>query len=229
MQLPKKCARFDLRLDAATIATVDVWRASQVDHLSRQEAVRRLIQKGLVLPSCVRLGDGEKIIALMLGELIQKLNFPTDIDPAFVRMAIVGGHDWAFGLRYPHLFSSPNYSHAIFPEVVSILDMWSFLEEGIEHLGDAGRADVTRKTLLAGDVGFRGFDGHTETGHMSVAAFLIDELGQFRRFKDRAWLDSQTLALTSYRHMLKRFLPIKQKLDGRSLTSCEIALIVSAG
>ena len=57
-----KTERFEMRLDPETILKVDEWRRDQSDLPSRAEAIRRLVQQGLVSSSTKQLTftDGEK-------------------------------------------------------------------------------------------------------------------------------------------------------------------------
>src|SRR5688500_18540344 len=73
MRTPISFEHFDARLDPATLAAVDEWRAGQCDLPARNDAIRRLIEAGLDSPRRIRLSDGEKLIVRMLGELLNGL------------------------------------------------------------------------------------------------------------------------------------------------------------
>src|SRR5687768_8984506 len=59
------------RLDPATLARVDRWRAGQFDPPSRDEAVRILVLAGLDSVGSVRLSEGDRVVARLLGRLIE--------------------------------------------------------------------------------------------------------------------------------------------------------------
>ena len=59
-----KTERFEMRLEPETLERVDKWRAEQTDLPSRAEAMRRLIDVGLVVSGKgeLKINDGERLI-----------------------------------------------------------------------------------------------------------------------------------------------------------------------
>jgi NAD(P)-dependent dehydrogenase (short-subunit alcohol dehydrogenase family) len=87
--------RFEMRVDSDLLERLDAWRQSEDDRPSRAEAIRRLIEAGLAHDNKGRaphLTDGEKLIAIMMAELIKKLDVDVETNVDLVQKVILGGH-----------------------------------------------------------------------------------------------------------------------------------------
>jgi uncharacterized protein YfbU (UPF0304 family) len=224
--------RFEMRLGQVTLQRVDEWRARQADVPSRSEAVRRLMEVGLDATGenrQVRLSDGDKLVLVMLCELFKYMKVKGgEIDPGFVEAAIFGGHYWGLEWKYTGLFHGHEDPKTVVSEVVNILDMWYFLEQGFGELSKQDKDRVAAEADPFGkNVVFRGFDGNNETEHVGVARFLIDQLDRFTEFKGRG-LNAHMPTLEAYRRMLAVFEPIRRTLTGRDLNASEIIEILNA-
>ena len=183
-----KTERFELRLDPGILDDVDEWCGRQADLPSRAEAVRRLIEAALVTPKEpeIRFSDGEKLITLMLCELFEHLKIKSDINPTFVEATIHRGQLWALQRQYTDIFHGYEADKATRYEVLNMLDMWSFIERGYRKLSKKDKGRIKAEADSFGKhVVFSGFDGNTESGHLGIAYFLIDELERFSEFKGR--------------------------------------------
>jgi len=224
--------RFEMRLGQSVLEEVDSWRARQSDLPSRSEAVRRLVEAGLAESGGkrqIKLGDGEKLILIMLCELFKHLKLKGgEVDPEFVESVIFGGHYWALDWEYPGIFHGHEDARTVVSEVVDILDMWSFLEDGF---GKLSRKDKDRVAAEAEPFGkqvvFTGFDGNNEGEHMRIADFLINELDRFSKFEGRD-LNAHMPTIETHRRMLSLFEPIRANLTGRDLNAAEIIEILKA-
>src|SRR5947209_4609316 len=107
--------------------------------------------------------------------------------------------------------------------------MWATLEGSHVRLSPAEKDWVTTEATPFGDhIEFRGFDGNNETEQMSIARFLVDDLGRFERFKGRDF-NSHTASVDAYRRMLGVFLHLRPSLAERTppfLTAAEIIEIL---
>jgi uncharacterized protein YfbU (UPF0304 family) len=225
-EMTLKSERFEMRLDTETIESIDQWRAKQDDHPSRAEAIRRLVDAGL---GQVRLSDGEKLIISMLGDFIKKSKINTDINPEFVTSSISGGHFWALKWEFPGIFHDHSDNKSTVTEVVNVLDMWSFLEDGFSTLNASEKNQLAAEiSPLGQDVKFIGFDGNNESEHLGIARHLIEEMDRFHLFKGRS-LNSHCPVTPRYRKMLLVFDPIRPSLVGRKLNASEIISIMKAG
>jgi uncharacterized protein YfbU (UPF0304 family) len=221
--------RFEMRLDQKTLEAVDEWRSQQADLPSRAEAIRRLIEVGL-LPAekKITLRDGEKLILLMLCEVYKHLKIKGDIEPGFVEEAIHGGHYWGLEWKYSGIFHGHEDNSRVVSEVVNVLDMWTSIERGYAKLSAAAKSQVEKEATPFGkDVHFRGFDGNNEAEHLGIAGFLIRDLERFSDFKGRD-LNSHAPSIDTYRRMMQVYEPMRRTLMGGELGMAAIIQILNA-
>ncbi len=230
MQQPKS-ERFEMRLDPDLLERVDGWRRKEQDFPSRAESIRRLIERGLEQDGGKhpKLSDGERLMTFMLCEIMEKIGAKREIDPDFVSAALLGGHYWGLKWKYDYVFHSHADSEKTVREVVDIIDMWDFIESGFKKLSSDDAARVKADAAPFGDkVSFPGFDGNNESEYASAAAFLIEKLERFSRFRSRAHLNSHMPTLTGYRRMVAAFLPIRATLTGGELSASQIITVLNA-
>jgi hypothetical protein len=211
-----KTERFELRLDEDVLDRVDTWRAEQDDQPSRAEAIRQLVQAGMRVKSrdAVEFSDGEKMIVLMLCDLMQHLKVKGDTNTDLLKSVIFGGHWW--GLKWD--LTGVFHGHVDRPEVVrnvvNILDMWSFIESAYAKLSKKDKERVEKEVPPFGKhVKFIGFDGNNEAEYCNVAHFFIDDMGRFQSFKGRD-LNSHSPTVGSYLRMYRLFEPMRTALGG---------------
>ena len=215
------------RLDPATLARVDKWRAGPGCSLSRDEAVRILVLGGLDFFGSGCLDEHDRAVALMLGRLIFGRDPEPEPDPDLVRAATAAGRREALLSHYRS--RGPEIPHTLVKEVVRILTMWTYLEEGFEALSAPERAGVIAEAMWPGSkVEFRGFDHQCEERERDVAAFLVEDMDLFPRLRDRIWRNSHNPLVTSYCRMLAVFDPIRRLHDGAPLTAAQIGRILRA-
>jgi hypothetical protein len=224
MATKTKSERFELRVDEDQLSAIDSWAAEQSDQPTRAEAVRRLLGIGLSAGSrrAVQFSDGEKMLMLMMVDLYKSLKVKGDINPTFLAEVIYGGHYWApkwdmQGVFHNHIDNPNDVDY-----VVNVLDMWSYIELSLR-----GRS-TDEKLLIEEATGkseaacrFNGFDGNNETTHMSIANFLISEMGRFLGYKDMD-LNSHCPKYTQYSKMLEKFLPMRRSLAGGLLSTKQL-------
>lgn len=225
--------RFEMRIDSDLLERLDNWRTDEDDRPSRAEAVRRLIEAGLAHDNKGRapqLSDGEKLIALMLCDVIKKLDIESETDINLVEKVIFGGHYWALGWEMPGIFHGHADKQSRVRFVVDVLDMWSFLEEAIEELDDEARERVATEAAPFGKhAKFPGFDGNNEAEHLSIARFLVNDLERFTRFREgHGDLNSHCPTLEGYGRMYRVFEPIRATLIGRRMSANEVISVLNA-
>lgn len=222
-----------MRIDSDLLERLDQWRQGEDDTPSRAEAVRRLIEAGLAHDNKGRaphLSDGEKLIAMMLSELIKKQGVEVDTNVDLVQKVILGGHYWALGWEMPGIFHGHADKQSRVRFVVDVLDMWSFIEEAFEALGKGERERLAKEEGPFGKhVQFPGFDGNNEAEHLSIARFLVEDLKRFSRFREgHRDLNSHHPTLDSYGRMLGVFEPMRTTLIGRHLSVDQLAAILNS-
>jgi uncharacterized protein YfbU (UPF0304 family) len=221
--------RFEMRLDTETLDQVDAWRADQAGMPSRAEAIRRLIDLGLAGETGrpFSLDGGQKLIALMLCEVLEKLNVEDGLDAGFIRDAIQNRHEWAVGWRYGDLVGSGN-SEELAQQVSKVLHMWLIIEFAFDKLSRKEKARVSEQTISHEDGRFPGFDWNHESEVASIATFMIDKMGLFARFKGRD-LSCVMPRMGRYVRMLATFEPVLRKMKADRLSSAELIIILNAG
>ena len=208
--------RFEMRLAPHTLEQVDRWRASRPGLPSRAEAVRQLIDVGLLVSSGkqeVTVSDGEKLVLLLLGDVYRHLQIENgDADPTFVVGAMSEGRYWALQHRYDYLLHDRIQDKRVVDEVIDVLDMWRFIEEDHAKLSKKDKERVASEGGPFGEhVNFRGFDHKYEGEYYATTRFVIDDMGWFSSFKGR---DFYTVGfrMDGYRRMLEMFTPIRPTL-----------------
>lgn len=227
-----KSERFELRIETELLDRLDAWRSSEDDKPSRAEAIRRLMEAGLAHDNRGRvphLTDGERLITSMLADVSAHLRVKGETDVRFVKKVLYGGHYWAFGWEMPGLF----HGHADKQErvrfVVDVLDMWMFIEEAMMKFSAKEKKRVETEAEPFGKyVHYFGFDGNNESEYLSIASFLIEDMGRFSIFKDRGHVNSHHPTLDTYGRMLSVFLPLRTTLVGRNLSPEEVITLMKA-
>lgn len=225
--------RFEMRIDSELLDRLDNWRGQEDDTPSRAEAVRRLLESGMAYDNkgkSPKLSDGEKLIALMVADLIKGLGVKSETRPDFIQNVIYGGHYWALNWEMSGVFHGHADQRNRVRFVVDVLDMWTFLEVGFEALSDSDKERLAIECEPFGKVvRFPGFDGNEESEHFSIAHFLINDLGRFSRFReDSRSLNSHSSTLEKYGKMFRVFEPIRAKLIGRHMNVEEMVEVINA-
>ncbi|MBI1198315.1 MAG: hypothetical protein GC203_10675 [Phenylobacterium sp.] len=229
--MPPKSERFELRLEQDTLDRVDAWRREQGDLPSRAEAIRRLVETGLNAATSSRrldISNVEKLMLYLLCDIHEKVEADRELDPKLIRRALLYGHTWGLEMEYGNFFPTVGDNRDIKSEVVDMLDMFNFVEAAVDRLGDEDRKRLEAAVGHLDLARFTGFDGNHEIEHASVMSFLVEDMGRFSRFKDRAHLNSHSESLTRYRRMLAAFEPIRPRLAGRELNLSELIEIIEA-
>ena len=174
----------------------------------------------------MNLSEGERLILVMLCDIHKALNLKGPIDPDILKPLIldIGSNGVAVnGGSGGHLDRA-----AVASEVGEILDMWSAIERGYKHLSVEEKREVE---IGAGPLGrgvrFSGFDAESEIAYREVAHILIEEAGQFDRFKGRN-LDAHMPALAGYRRMLRLYGPMRSVTGDRRLDVQQIIALANA-
>lgn len=161
----------------------------------------------------MKLTDGERLIALMLAEIMDKVGANSEIDPNLLKQFLWNKDDWAIGRKYHWLFGESGDSESDVKETTNILWMWGIIESRIAEL-EGDEADAAKDWQTKS---FRGFDAN-HNDHHGIAHTIINDLGEFDSFKDRN-LDSHSQAdLPRYRIMLAMFEEMLSKNDGNQLS-----------
>jgi len=154
----------------------------------------------------MQLSDGERLIAVMLADVMESMGVNRDVDPTLVKRLLFNRDEWALTWEYPGTFDGESPTDEVIKETSDILSMWSFIEFSIGELKgeDAEAAKSFPRTE------FGGFDGNNDP-HYGVAHTLINDLGRWTEFKDRPLNSHSRATLERYRRMLPKY---KAAMDG---------------
>lgn len=174
------------------------------------------------------LSDGEKLIILLLADLSSDKTSQRELDPDFLKSAILDGQEWAIGWHYPGIpFSSGQTSDPPELEVVlDILEMWDVVERTCEKLIEEHIADIGIDIRKA-DMSFPGFDGNHNAKHWVVADYLINKLDRFERFKGR-YLGGAVHPLDGYERMLEEFRDMRGHLNSGIMDAEQLRKVILA-
>ena len=148
----------------------------------------------------MKLTDGERLIAVMLAEVMEALKLNRDVDPSLIKTLVCNGDDWAIKRKYHGIFGSDGPTPEEVSETTDILWMWGIVEDSIAKLTGADAEEAKGWHRIK----FGGFDANHDP-HYGIAHTMINELDEFSSFKNRA-LDSHSQAsLKRYRTMYATF------------------------
>jgi len=147
----------------------------------------------------VKLSDGEKLIIVMLADIMKEHEVESDIDPDFVTGAINDGQLWVLEAEYPGIFHGEDASPAVVKETGEIMSMCRVVEDAIAALDEGERETIGQMDRTV----FVGFDANEEP-HYGVAKAYIAKLNRFDEFSKRA-LNSHMPTLDGYRRMVREY------------------------
>ena len=171
----------------------------------------------------VSASPAERLIIVMLAEIMEQLELNHEIDPTLVKRLMVNKDEWALEWKYPGLFSDEaGPSEEEVSETGQILSMMSFIEYSIRELPEEERAEFESNTRLR----FRGFDGNNDPHH-GVAHALINDLNRFSEFKDRGLNSHSQATLPHYQRMLPIYAALQRESTGDSLSAEQLRTLVA--
>ena len=172
------------------------------------------------------LTDGEMLILLMLCDIYISAGIKGEIDPIFIKKALLDGHLWSLRWKYPSIIGGNRAEDpSVVLEAFSILVMWSDMHRAYARLA---KDEQERVMLEAKDTddkfAFAGFGVDNEKEHLSVAIFMVEQLGLFSELKNSD-MYSELGRLDGYRLMLAIYSPISKDL-GSNLLSAEDLIVI---
>ncbi len=224
----KKVELLQVQFNEVHAERIEAWMEEAGKANTFSDAVHQLVDLGLrtEVGKNMRITDGDKLNFMMLRDIMKHLKVrDSEVDVDFVAEAIYGGHFWAPIWEMQGLFHHHIDLHSDVELVVDTLDMWDFIESGIEMLlpEEVERLKATNHGYLPK---FRGFDGNNESALMSIAQFLVQKMKRFARFETRDF-NSHIPTAETYRRMTKAFEPIRVTLGfGRKLSVDQIVQLL---
>jgi uncharacterized protein YfbU (UPF0304 family) len=176
----------------------------------------------------MKLSKGEKLVLMMLADLLNPGGQSSGINPELVRTAVANNDTWMLDMEYSNLLGESEPRPANVTETINILDMWRFIESGYAKLSKEDKATFKEHAEPFGDdVRFSGFDGNHDD-HYGIAHSLIHDMQRFSSFKDHALNSHSQGTLPCYQRMYSVFENIRPNLGDRDLTVAEMVQIFNA-
>lgn len=170
----------------------------------------------------MNMTDGERLITVMLADLMIAMNVPSEIDPDVVKQLVIDNDIWALQYAHPGIFSGEEGpSEEVVRETADILGMYTFIDYSIKKLPADQQADFVdnRKAW------YRGFDGNHDP-HSGVAHTFVDQLNRFSEYKDRL-VDSHSQAtLPMYRSVKEIYDHVMPEVAGDGLSYEQLKTIL---
>jgi len=156
----------------------------------------------------MELTDGERLILVMLADLQEALKVRGEVDPGFIKRAVINKDGWAIAMEYSGLFMSGDLPPEV-EETIDILAMFSHVESAIDNLDDPDRSRLQAHR----NAKFAGFDGNNDS-HYGHAHTLIRDMGRFSEFDGRALNSHSRGSLPRYQDMYQRYQPVLSRTSG---------------
>jgi len=177
--------------------------------------------------------DMEKLMKLgllMQADLYEKLGLENGVlDTGLLKTAIASGNLWA--LRHSvRGFCCDEKDPEVAQQTREIMGMWQHIENSYKRLSQEDQARVSAEALRLGrKPEFAGFAGNDEAEHLSVALFLINELGFYGDFKGRDLNCHCPSVAMKHLPMLIAYRPICRSLAlGEPLSADQLVEVLTA-
>ena len=169
----------------------------------------------------MKISDGERLIAVMLAEVMEAMSLKEEIDPTFVKKVLINQDDWALSWKYSGLFpGEAGPDDDTVAETSSILSMMSFIEYSINQLPVEQQAEFS-------NLEFIGFDGNHDR-HYSVAITLIEDLDRFSEFAGRTLNSHGAATAEGYLRIKPAYDRAMQGCSGNALSAGKLRDILAA-
>lgn len=176
----------------------------------------------------MNFSNGENLILLMLADLYEHFDIKGETNAKLVKAAIISKNSWAMPMFLPWMDAGKEPIPEIATEVMDILDMWGCIESSYKKLSETDRKKLEKDASPFGkNPIFRGFDGNHEPEYLSIASFLIEDLGRFQQFKGRE-LNSHSPSTKIYQRMLLIFNKIQEALTHNPMTIDQLISLLNA-
>lgn len=170
--------------------------------------------------------DEQRLIVMMLADIQKHLDVRGEFNPEFISKVTAWKEEFAIAWQHNVLFSADDTPES-FRFVISVLDMWSFIERAYESLSADEKSQLEKRVKYYGkNPKFAGFDGNNETDLMSHCRLIVEDLSLFSEFKGRDF-NSHVPMEGRYRQMLGVFEPIRRVLERRNLNVDELEAVLS--
>lgn len=171
----------------------------------------------------MQMTNAERLIGIMLAEIMEEMNLHREIDPTFVKKALINHDEWSLRWKYGYFHDELPASEDEVQETASILSMMSFIEHSVQELDEAEQAEFNDEDALR----FSGFDGNNDR-HQGIAHTMLTDLQRFSEFKDRATNSHSRGTLMRYRRIRPVYDQEMTGMHGDPLSAEQLRKIVAA-
>lgn len=165
----------------------------------------------------MKLTDGERLIAVMLAEVMEVVGANKELDPSLLKTLLCNHDDWAIVEQYQGIFAAEGPTDDEVKETRNILWMWDIIEHSIGQLSGAEAQQAAGWHWNK----FGGFDGNHDA-HYGIAQTFIDDLGTFSNFKGRALNSHSQMSLPRYQTMYPKFDAMLSQNRGQPLSFAQL-------
>ena len=177
----------------------------------------------------MQISDGEKLILVMLSDIMEAQEIHKSVDPEFIRSAIYYDCLWGLPWEYPGIPFSETSTPPNVKWVMNILQMWTTLEASYVKLNSENKEKVEQQASPFGtNPQFSGFDANSESEQLKITRFLINNLKRFLNFKGRD-LNSQIPLTGRYQRMYSIYEKLFPDLKKGVLDTDQIIEILCQG
>jgi uncharacterized protein len=169
----------------------------------------------------MKLSDGERLLVVMLAEVMEAMSLNRELDPSLIKMLAINHDDWAIAHKYQGIFDSEAPPEGVVRETHEILWMWQVLEDSIANLEGADAEEAAGWHYHK----FIGFDGNHDR-HFGVTHTLVKDLDLYSDFKDRGFNSHSQATLPRYREILAKFDTAMQGNHGEPLKMSQLREIL---
>ncbi|MFG1306744.1 YfbU family protein [Xanthobacter autotrophicus] len=150
----------------------------------------------------MKFSPAERLIVVMLAEILEKVGGHSEIDPSFVKLAAQTNNEWAITWDNGWL-SENSCDPSIVKETTDILNAWRRIEQSVNDLSKAERDDLIANVGHESWIKFDGFDGNNDD-HYGVATFLVKEMNRYSEFEKRSLNSHSSTSIDRHRETLRR-------------------------
>lgn len=162
----------------------------------------------------MKMTNAERLLGIMLAEIMEEMNLNREIDPSFIKAALINHDDWSISWKYSCFHDEEPVSDEAVLETADILSMMSYIEHSVSKLDPAEAAEFADDDVLQ----FRGFDGNNDRHH-GIARTMMNDLERFTEFKDRPLNSHSQSTLQTYRRMKPVYDQELRGTHGRGLSA----------
>ncbi|MCL8385149.1 YfbU family protein [Xanthobacter aminoxidans] len=150
----------------------------------------------------MKFSPAERLIVVMLAEVLEKVGGHSEIDPSFVKSAALSNNEWAITWDHGWL-SEDSCDPSVVKETTDIMNAWLRIERSVDGLSKSERGALIADVGDESWIKFDGFDGNNDD-HYGVATFIVEEMNRFGEFKGRSLNSHSSASIDRHRETLRR-------------------------